>query len=354
MPGLKDAMKYAYSNTRVKAMESKLVSRETLERMLAAKDPGSIAAMLLQTEYKSDVERFGGVKAMGTLVDFALSKNLGKEISKLISIAPKDQRAIMIAIVGEWDIGNIKVMLEAVASKKRYEDVSEYIIDTKYAGLSIAKEATAAKSVDEAIAWLTLHTPYAEMLDSALDAYKRSHSVVEANAALEQSYYLKLGGTIQRLSTIDREAAGLIRSRIDMRNVLLLLEAKKHRLDFSVVSGRILPNGTMQTGALEKLFKDAKDAGELAASAKAFGLKQAAAEYAASGTKPLMIFEIAMLNEIFRKALRSVRHSVLSFGALVAFLYLKEVEVFTLRILIKGRSYGLSDTEIKGMISWLK
>ncbi len=347
-------MKYAYSNTRVKAMESKLVKKETLERMLAAKEQESIAAMLLQTEYKSEVEKLGGVKAMGTLIDFALSRNLGRETSKLISIAPKDQRAIMIAIAGEWDISNIKILLEAIASKKSYDDISRYVIDTKYTGLAISKEVMALKGVDEAISWMSGHTPYSAMLASAQEAYRRSHSALDAGEALEREYYIRLGGTIQKLSIIDKEAAALIRSRIDMRNMLVLLEAKKHGTDYANASARLLPNGTMQMHAMEKLFKDSKNVEGLAESAKVFDLKGAAAEYGAGKTKPLMVFEISMLNEIFRKALRGVRHSVLSFGALVAFLYLKEVEVFTIRILIKGRSYGLSDAEIKGMISWLK
>ncbi len=347
-------MKYAYSNTRVKAMESKLVGRETLERMLAAKEPGSIAAMLLQTEYKTDVEKLGNVREMSELIDFGLSKNLGRETSKLISIAPKDQRAMMVAIAGRWDVSNIKILLEAVASKKSYESVSRYIIDSKYTGQSVAKEVMASKSVEDAISWLSLHTPYPSLLEGALSAYKRTRSAADASDALEYEYYLRLGKTINRLAGVDRGAADLIKSRIDMRNVLLLLEAKKHGADFASISGRLLPNGRMQAGALEKLFRDARSVEGLAESVKIFDLKNAVAEYGSGKTRPLMVFEIAMLNEIFRKALSGIRHSVLSFGALVAFLYLKEVEAFTIRILIKGRSYGLSDAEIRGMISWLK
>jgi V/A-type H+-transporting ATPase subunit C len=351
---MRAAMKYAYSNTRVKAMESKLVGRDALERMLAAKEPESIAAMLLQTDYKAEVERLGGVRAMGTLIDFALSKNLGRETSKLIAVSPKDQRPIMIAVAGEWDVNNMKILIEAAASKKSYDDISRYIIDTEYTGLDAAREVASAKSVEDAISWLSTHTPYANLLARALDAYKRTRSAAEAADALEREYYLKLGSTIHKLAGIDREAAALIRSRIDMKNVLFLLEAKKHGGDFKMVSARILPNGTIPVHALERLFNESKGVEELARSVKAFDLRGAAAEYSSVKTKPLMVFEIAMLNEIFRRALRGVRHSVLSFGALVAFLYLKEVEVFTIRILIKGRGYGLSDDEIRGMISWLK
>ncbi len=354
MPGVRSAIKYGYSNARVKAMGSKLVGRGTLERMLAAKEPGSIAAMLLQTDYKQDVEKFGGVKAMGTLVDFVLSKNLGSESSKLISIAPKDQRHIVTAIVGVWDIDNIKLIVEALASNKSFDEVSRYITDSKYVGSGVAKEAMGTKSVDAALQKLMLQTPYSRMIKPALETYKKTGSVIEANSILERNYYLQLGSTISELMRIDTDAAVLIKKRIDMRNMLTLLRGKKLGADFQKISGSILPNGGMGAKKLEKMFREAKDIDSLVESTKAFDLKQALASYKASKSKPLLLFEIAMMNEIFATALRTVRHSVLSFGAIIGFFYMKEIEVFTLRVLIKGKDYGLSDDEIKDMISWLK
>ncbi len=354
MPGIRAAMKYGYSSTRVKAMESKLVRKETFERMLAAKDPGSIAAMLLQTDYKPDVEKLGGVKVMDTLVDFALSKNFGRETSKLISIAPKDQRGIVIAIVGVWDVSNMKMLIEAVDSGKSFESISKYIVESQYVGPEVAKEAMNAKSVEGAIEKLMAKTPYSALLRAALDTYKKTHSAAEANNALEIGYYMKLGSTIRTVMKLDKDAADLMRKRIDMRNVLTLLQAKRYGSDFSKISSSILPNGTIGAKTLEKMFRDSRDINTLAEGVKTFNLKQALASYNESKNKPLLVFEIAMLNEIFASALRGVRHSVLSFGTIVAFLYLKEIEVFTLRILIKGKSYGLSDEEIKGMISWLR
>jgi V/A-type H+-transporting ATPase subunit C len=354
MPGIGAAMKYGYSNTRVKAMGSKLIKKETFERMLAAKEPESMAAMLLQTDYKSDVEKLGGVKAMGTLIDFVLSKNLGRETSKLISIAPKDQRDIITAIAGVWDVSNIKLVIEAASSGKSFDDFSRYIIDSKYVGPETVREALGAKSVEGAIEKLMLKTPYSGILRQALDAYKKGHSSLDASGALENAYYLQLGSTISSLMKIDNEAAALIRKRIDMRNILMLMEAKRQNSDPVGVLARILPNGSISAQRLEKLYRDSKNVESLAEGVKRFNLKGAIAEYSASKSKPLLLFEIAMLNEIFSDALRGVRHSNLSFGVIIAFLYLKEIEVFTLRILIKGKSYGLSDQEIRGMISWLK
>lgn len=354
MSGIKSAMKYGYSSTRVKAMSSKLIKKDTFHKMISAKEAGSIAAMLLQTEYRSDIEKLGGIKAMDTLIDFALSRNLGRNASRLISIVPKDQRNIMMAIAGVWDIENMMLAIEAAGSGKSYDSVSTYIIEAEYVGPEVVKDAIAAKSVDGAIERLSRRTPYGALLKDARENYRKTHNPVEAAMTLQTGYYKKLGSVIGRLMLIDNEAASLIKRRIDMRNILTMMKAKKQGLDFSKVGDYILPNGSIGTERLEKVFKNARDVETIAENMKEFNLKQATTDYRANKNRPLLVFEIAMLNDVFAKALRTVRHSVLSFGAVVAFLYLKEIEVFTLRVLIKGKSYGLSDDEIKGMISWFK
>lgn len=352
--GIRAAMKYAYSNTRVKAMESKLIRKDTFERMLAAKEPGSVAAMLLQTEYKSDVEKLGGTKTMAMLIDFALSKNLGRATSKLISVAPNDQREIMASIAGVWDVNNMKLVIEGVASDKNFDYISRYIVESEYVSADVVKEALGAKSVEGAIERLISKTPYSKFLKESLEAYRKTHNPLEAADALERAYYTELNSTLQKLTSIDRDAAALIRKRADMKNILTLMEAKKHGDDLAGVSSHLIPIGSLSAQALEKLFRESKNVEALAEKVKTFDLKSAVSSYQESKNKPILLFEIAMLNDIFKSALRHIRHSTLSFGVLIAFLYLKEIEAFTLRVLIKGKGYGLSDEEIRGMISWLR
>ena len=333
MPGFRDAIRYGYSNTRVKAMESKLVARDAIERMLAAKETESMGAMLLQTSYKGYVEEFGGTKSMDKLIDFALSKSLGKETNKLVAVAPPAHREIVRDIVGVWDMSNAKFMIGAMGR---------------------VKEAMATNSIESAIGKLAAATPYKQEMRSALNAYRKSKDLMEVDSAIDVAYYAKLGSTIEKLRKINRESAQLIARRIDLKNALMLLNAKRHGREFSEIRGYLVRNGSVGIAALGKAFESSKSVDALAVSIGAFDLKQAAAEYAAGKGRSLMIFEIAMMNELFRDALKAVRHSVLSFGTIIAFLYLKEIEVSTLRIIIKGKSYGLGDDEIRRMITWFK
>jgi V/A-type H+-transporting ATPase subunit C len=354
MAGFRDAIKYGYSNTRVKAMESKLVARETIERMLAAKEMESIGAMLLQTSYKGYVEEFGGTKSMDKLIDFALSRSLGRETNKLVDVAPAARKDMVRNIVGVWDISNTKFMLGAMATGKGFEDISRYLIDTKYVTAARVREAMATGSVESALGKLAAATPYKQEMKAALNAYRKSKDMMEVDSAIDVAYYAKLGATIERLRKINRESAQLIARRIDLKNVLTLLNAKRHGIEFSAVKGYLVRNGSVGLGTLSKAFDSSKSVDALAGAVTAFDLKPAIAEYNATRGKSLMVFEIAMMNELFRDALKTVRHSVLNFGTIIAFLYLKEIEVSTLRIIIKGKSYGLSDDEIRKMIAWFK
>ena len=59
-----------------------------------------------------------------------------------------------------------------------------------------------------------------------------------------------------------------------------------------------------------------------------------------------------MRNQIFNTEPKLLRLSVLSFGSLVDYVYLKEIEVFTLRALIKSKEYGLTKEEISKLVVW--
>ncbi len=210
----------------------------------------------------------------------------------------------------------------------------------------------AAGNVEGAIAKLAAATPYKEELKAALAAYRKSRNAMEVDSAIDVAYYAKLGSTIEKLRKINKESAELIARRIDLKNALTLLNAKRHGMEFSEIRNYLVRNGGVGTGAMGKAYEGSKSVDALAAAIGAFDLRQAAAEYSAGKGRSLMVFEIAMMNELFRDALKTVRHSVLSFGTIIAFLYLKEMEVSTLRIIIKGRGYGLAEDEIRRMITW--
>ena len=82
------ARHYGYSSARVKSMESQILDRKLMHDIINAKDVSTILTMLFQTEFKKDIEDFGGMEIKHELIDFALSRNLARNVSKLVQVSP--------------------------------------------------------------------------------------------------------------------------------------------------------------------------------------------------------------------------------------------------------------------------
>ncbi|MEM3839300.1 MAG: V-type ATPase subunit [Candidatus Micrarchaeaceae archaeon] len=352
--GIDAATHYGYSSARVKAMEANLVKDKAMREIMNAKDVGSMVALLFQGDYKEDLESFGGLSIKNELVDFALSRNLARNTGKLVQITPTTERNLIRAIVGKWGLYNIKIAIEAKERKADYDSIARYIIDFGRYNAAAIKDAMREDSVEGMMNKFMINSTYLPILQDGLNAYKKGRSALEAAAAIDRSYYRELGKTIIGLRIIHNEPAQILKMDIDMRNLLVLIKAKRAGLKFSDVSASIISHGRINTAELEQLYNGSKDIESMVSQVKAYDLRNAIEVYKNSKMKQLLIFEIGMKNSIFNESLRLLRHSILSFGAILVYAYLKEIEVFTLRILISSRIYGLSKEEMERLIIWKK
>ncbi|MDE1832915.1 MAG: V-type ATPase subunit [Candidatus Micrarchaeota archaeon] len=343
---------YGYSNSRVKAMESRMLTKDFLRDLYKTEDIKVILAKLLQTDYKPFIEEYGDITEREELLDFALRRSLAKTAEKAIAITPKEQRNIILRIVSKWDLYNIKLVLSAKAQGKSFDSISKYIVSSENVSARVIKEAMAEANIEYAVGKLVLSTPYRQILDIALDTYRKTGNVTAVNAEIDKAFFSMLGDAIYKLSRLSYESAMVVKLDIEMRNVRTLLRAKKYSLKGATIREILIPNGITTVDALMSNFDGAKDMRDLVNGIKSFDLKEALAAYESNKFRQMLPFEIAMRNRIFEKVLSTLRHSVLSFGTIVAYFYLKEIEIFALRVIIKGKMYGLTENEINEMIRW--
>jgi V/A-type H+-transporting ATPase subunit C len=348
----KDAKLYGYSNARVKAMKSKLVGRSVLNEILKTESIPTILARLLQTDYKEYIEEYGDISQRAELVDVALNKSLVVNVEKLIRIAPKRDISIMERIVGVWDIYNIKLILYAKLMNKDFKYLSRYLIETKSFDEPFVKEALAEQDFYATASRLMKVGSYRDEIKAAVEAYRKTSNITEVNAAIDKRFFEGLGDAIETIKKRSPKAAQLIRFDIEMRNILTLLRAKKSNLKSSDVAGLIIGNGITQPAQLIKIYEGSSDLKELAANVKSFDLRKAMEAYQAEKSKQMLLFEISMRGSMFKKAISVLHSAVLNFGVLVSYFYLKEIEVFTLRVYIVGKMHGLTNEEITGMTEW--
>ncbi len=351
MRSLRYAMRYGYSNARVKAMESKLISGQAMKGIAEARSVDSMLQILFQTDYNGAITKFGGLDISTTLLDFAVSDNMASRLNKLAQITPKEDRHILRGIIARWDLENIKLVLEAVDRKMPYDSISRYIIGAGSFGDTVIRDAVSSDGVEDAISRLMKGgRTYRKMLAGALKAYNSNGSILDAIAAIDVAHYAELGKIAESLSRMKDKAALVIAMDIDMRNMLTMIRAKRKRMPFDSITSNIIKGGSMPVPSLSRMYGSSDDVEALSGRQQVFDLRGAVSAYKEKGH--MLVFEVAMRNQIFNTSRKLLRSSVLSLGTLVDYVYLKEIEVFTLRALSKAKEYGLTKDEVSGLIVW--
>lgn len=352
MPSFRNIFRYAYSNTRVKAMEAKLVKGPTMQEIARAKDVSSMLAVLFHTDYEKSIAEFGGMSIRTDLMDFALSKNFAERVSKLVSITPKKDRDLVRAVTAKWDLYNVKLVIQAKERGLKYDDIAGSVIDNRPFTAALVKEAMGKDSIDDALIMLVTWAPsaYARMLKDALRAYRKGRNAAEAIEQMDSDYYALLSKSVKQVEAVDAGAARILRMDIDMKNALTTLKAKRLGMEYKDFERTLIKGGTVKGRVTPHVYTSSGSVEELAPKLKAFDLKTAVALY--EQDKRIIHLEVGMKNQMLRESVHLVRHSVLSFGAIVAYVYLKELEMATLRALLKGKQYGLNEAEMEELMAW--
>jgi V/A-type H+-transporting ATPase subunit C len=99
--------KYLYSVTRVRALETKLLDKAKIERMIEAKDADEIIKILIETEYGSSISEMKSIEDYETV----LSKELSKTYELLREISPVPELTDLFSL--RYDIHNLKTLLKS-------------------------------------------------------------------------------------------------------------------------------------------------------------------------------------------------------------------------------------------------
>lgn len=343
---------YSYSSARVKAMESNLIGPQVMRSIIDASSiDAALSILFQQPAYKDSIAKYGGTSIKRNLIDFALSRNFAESINKLVEIAPTAQRKLMRSLVGKWDIQNIRLAIEAKDRGLSFESIQPNIIDTSV-NSTVIKEAMRESTVEGLLARLAINSPYAEAIKAASAAYSKSRSVTDAMSALDVAYYASRSGVIYEISSAHYQSALIIKTEIDSKNILTMIRAKKIGFKWQQIEGYIIANGTVPKKELEHLYESSHSMEDMVQHVTKFDLKESLEVYKKTGQ--LVSFEIGMNNNILNKGLSVLKPTILSFGTMIAYIYLKELEVRTLRIAINSKIYGLAPEDVTRLIAWRK
>jgi V/A-type H+-transporting ATPase subunit C len=358
MPALESrALKYGYSNARVKAMKGLLLKSGFLDEMIRVGSVEGMAELLQKTGYKNDLTGAGVDYAGSAVIEIAASRNFSRTVRKLIAITPKSDRQALQALLIRWDLLNLKTLMHAKRVKKTYEEVRPYLFEVggltedDFRRIMKADEANIMKELrrtELGQKMLSMGTGQMnkQMKDAFVNALRSLDMYMQMETAIDGYIYLFMD---QALSGVGGKEVGsireILRKEIDAKNVMIIERLKKHGSSREKMTGSLIRGGTLSDQAINRII-EAKDlATVLAAIRPKFrGLEMK------EGKLGLTDLEIALEKSIAAQKVLAFHRAILSAGVIIGFLLLKEEELNNIRKIAKGKEFSLPESEVRAML----
>jgi V/A-type H+-transporting ATPase subunit C len=332
---------YGYINARVKAMKSRLLPRETLYELLGARDLAALTDTLGATAYGKDLSEALTHASGLSAIEEGLRRNLCHTTAKLLEIADGKPGELLGVILERWDLENIKTVLRGKHTRLSRDEILSGVVpagrldETRMAELAGAEDS---KAVADMLA--TWHSPFARPLTRALSAYAQDNNLANLELALDRSY---VSAGLETIMKGDRNAAilrAILKEQIDALNFGTALRLRGEALEEGVLKGFWIAGGEE---ILERHFL---------ALARAENFPQALAQAPLSfrlAEKPEdeEAFERARSRALALKCARLYRGDPLMINVSIGYLWMKTIEVTNLRLIGRGKAYGLPQPEIE-------
>ncbi|MBI4361304.1 V-type ATPase subunit [Candidatus Micrarchaeota archaeon] len=320
---------YAYANARIKAMETRLLTPEQYRNLYNVQSIPEMTAMLQETAYRDALveasKEFQGVE----LVLEGLQKDWLATVTKLERILPEKAKKAFSVMVGEWEVQDVKTIISKRALEQ--EISSPELVNATPQSRKLNEKLLAAKTWEDTVK--ALHgTPYWESVKADEASILKDKDYRALSVALDRAYVLRVmdfSKVAQRKSTRQ-----LLTEKTDLANTVLVLRLKSFASSEQIEKQLV--------GPASPRVKQLLDAPSLDAAIALLDLPDDVLQ-AYQKKHTLSTLEMALEKKFVERVLRTFRTSVLSFGVVLGFLYLKSAEVNNLKRLALGKHFGVEE-----------
>lgn len=316
---------YAYINTRVRVMRTKLLSGRALDAALAAGSYQEFLRVLAEGDFGDQMRETTAQDAGLPELDRALSQNFFATAQRVIGFADGESKTEIEALVMKWDLMNLKTLARGIVGGRGQEAILGGYVPAgtlKHTTLQAAASASDLAAAASAVS-VGGHV-LAPAFRKAVAAYNTSQRLLDLEVALDKGYY-DYALKVSRDNSMRRYLA----KEIDVTNALIARANKGTAPDL----GLFVAGGRLDSAAYARLVSgDASAVPDLAGVLEADSLDEA--EVVARG--------------VLDKSARSLSVSdSMGVGIILDFLRRKEMEIAKLRLIGRGKFYNLPSEHIR-------
>jgi len=360
---------YGYSNARVHAMRTSLLSQRQAEDLLKLHSSAAIAEYLTRLHFREDFSGLSPKMNDEERVETAVGRNFARTAQKLLRITPEQSKPTLRAFLGRYDAHNIKTILLGRKLGKQKGETEHLLIPAGSITLAELSRMLSAKSAEELYESIRTTEFGSSFISSKSASHLARQKIKEAIASPHangetidslllalDSYYFEVAASTVKPNEKDADIIlNLLRAEADVKNALTIMRLKRGKADKRSIMKNLVHGGNFKKYQLEKMA-EARDVSEIPHLAPGFFVSEAGKAAFSEAEKRykedgnLSHFEVAFEGSFARRSLHALHRSMMSIGTIAGFLFLKEEEMNNIRKVLRGRALGLPMEKIAEML----
>lgn len=309
---------YAYSVSRIHAIERSLLDRGKIMQIAEAKTASDALRMIYDAGYvqAEDYEQ-------------SFESELQKTYDLIYSMAP--DKSLFDVFLIENDYYNLKVLLKAEFLDK---DLDYLLNKRARTSLEAVKEAVRERKAEK------VSEQFATALDEALASFSKEKNAQAVDMIIDRACYSEMSEFAN--ATGNKFIIGLIKIKIDLTNITTMLRIRKMGKMASFAKSAMLGGGSLDVNMLAGCVDEPKEAilQKFASGRYSNLVSQALSDSDAAD------FEVACGDYII-EYMRAAKRVTFGAEPLVAYIFAKENEIKQLRIIMVGKTNNLDSELIK-------
>lgn len=334
---------YAYLATRVRAMKSNLLPKETYPRLMNM-GIDEITRFIEESGYKQDIDELAREYEGVDLIEHALNRNLAETFTKLINISEGEPNYLITQYFKKYDIWNIKTILRGKYYNASPDEIKEYIVSAgkySYSFLSNLAEKDTYPTIIAAFEG-TEYYPTLKGYDGT--------NLSEVENKLDKMYYNELFDALGTSRSKDRKLfAEFVRTEIDIKNLSTLFRLKKAEVNPDEILDLMIDGGmALKMSDINRLVPLSFE--EFIQALSKYPFWEEISDMVSPDVESLINVETQLTKYSLKSATSFSHVYPLSIVPIMDYIISKVNEVNNLRIIIRGKAANLSDEIIKNQL----
>ncbi len=344
---------YGYANARVRAMTARLLDEHVYQQILEAPDYHSAIGVLEDTEYAKEVEEAVLEGINPTNIDRALTKNMIRNFDRIKHFISGRPHELIEILLSRWDLYNVKTILRGKRALVPNTEIERNLVPIGFLDMTVLGEIVRQPDLRSALDAVVVFSmewpiPYGRAITSTLPEFLREHDLSIVETALDQLHYRHVISQARGKDVNSALVRKVIAMEIDVINIMNLLRLCGLELAKEGALKYFLPHGSLSQEEYVRIM------GLGQPEAVAGELMRVLPQYREPISLGMRQFdekgESAVLDELEKHVIKTCIHLTrdpLGIGVIIRYMWLKYLEVMNLRIIIRGKSIGLIESQIR-------